>query len=311
MAKPVYVRDILNYFGYRQLCGDEESLNRQIVDTNINRPGLELSGYLEEATSRIVILGEREINYINHVMSIEQQQLVFDFLTRPQIPMILISRDLPCPDELLKIAQEKDFPLFSSYAHTNSLIVELMNYLEEFFAEVESVHGVLLQVYGRGVLILGESGIGKSEIALELVKRGHILVADDRVDIFRAHNQLFGEAPEILRNMLELRGINLVNVADMFGVMATCERTSIECVIALQRWTNDDEFDRLGLDNQQNFTMFGIDLPKMTIPVREGRSVAAIIEAAVSNIIMRQRGVNSTEVFAQRLQNFINQQGGE
>ena len=133
-------------------------------------------------------------------MPAELQKKAFDFLTRDEIPMILISKDQVCPQILLDIAREKNFPIFTSYAHTNSLIVELLNYLEDLFADIESIHGVLMQVYGRGVLITGESGIGKSEIALELVKKGHILVADDRVDVFRAHNIILGEAPELLLN---------------------------------------------------------------------------------------------------------------
>ena len=311
MSKPVFVRDVLNYFGYRQLSGDDRSLDRRVTESDLNRPGLELSGYTEEATSRIVILGEREINYINKEMSPERQREAFDFLTREQIPMMLISRDLPCPGELWRIANEKNFPIFSSYAHTNSIIVELMNYLEEFFAEVNVIHGVLLQVYGRGVLITGESGIGKSEIALELIKRGHILVADDRVDVFRAHNKVFGEAPEILRGMLELRGIDLVNVIDMFGAMSTAERTEIDCIINLQKWTGEQAYDRREFGTEMTETIFGIDIPKMEIPVREGRSIAAIIEAAVSNIIMRQRGINSAERFANRLTDYISSHEGE
>lgn len=311
MSKPVYVRDVYNYFGYRQLNGNEKSLDRLITDSDLNRPGLELSGYTAEATSRIVILGEREINYINKEMSPERQRAAFDFLTRDQIPMMLISRDLPCPGELLRIAYEKNFPIFSSYAHTNSIIAELTNFLEEFFAEVAVMHGVLLQVYSRGVLITGESGIGKSEIALELIKRGHILVADDRADVFRAHNRIYGEAPEILRGMLELRGIDLVNVVDMFGAMATVERTAIDCIINLQRWTGDNAFDRREFGTELTETIFGIDIPKMVIPVREGRSIAAVIEAAVSNIIMRQRGINSAERFANRLTDYIASHEGD
>ena len=159
----------------------------------------------------------------------------------------------------------------------------------------------MLQVYGRGVLITGESGIGKSEIALELVKKGHILVADDRVDVFRAHNRIFGEAPELLRNMLELRGVDVINVVDMFGVMAATDRSSIECIVELKRWTQDNDFDRLGLNNSETETIFGIELPKMVIPVREGRSIAAIIEATVTNIILRQKGINSSEAFDRKV----------
>lgn len=305
MRRKTYVRDVYNYFGYRQISGDDSSLSRCIADADVIRSGLELTGHFDYSPGRIVVLGTKELRYIEAHMPAELQKKAFDFLTRDEIPMILISKDQVCPQILLDIAREKNFPIFTSYAHTNSLIVELLNYLEDLFADIESIHGVLMQVYGRGVLITGESGIGKSEIALELVKKGHILVADDRVDVFRAHNRIFGEAPELLRNMLELRGVDVINVVDMFGVMAATDRSSIECVVELKRWTQDNDFDRLGLNNSDTMTIFGIDLPKMVIPVREGRSIAAIIEATVTNIILRQKGINSSEVFDRKVIDLI------
>ncbi len=311
MSKKITVRDIYNYFGYRMITGNDAALDRPVHISDVMRPGLELTGYFEHSPGRIVVLGNKELNYINDRMDHDLQVRAFDFLTRDEIPMILISKDMACPQTLMDIAVAKNFPIFSSFAHTNSLIVELLNYLEPFFSEVESVHGVLMQVYGRGILITGESGIGKSEIALELIKKGHILVADDRVDVYRAHNRLFGEAPELLRNMLELRGVDVVNVVDMFGIMASTDRSSIECVVELKRWTQDNDFDRLGLNNSLTFSMFGIDLPKMLIPVREGRSIAAIIEATVTNMIMRQKGINSSEVFGRKVIDLINKNGKE
>lgn len=305
MRKKVLVKDVYNYFGYRRISGDDSSLDREVLEADVIRPGLELTGYFENSPGRIVVLGSKEINFINRMMDYDLQYRAFDFLTRAEIPMILISKDQPCPEVLLNMAREKNFPIFTSYAHTVSLIVELLNYLEDFFAEIESVHGVLMQVYGRGVLITGESGIGKSEIALELIKKGHILVADDLVDIHRAHNRLYGEAPELLKNMLELRGVDVINVVDMFGVMASTDRSAIECIVELKRWDQDNDFDRLGLNNSRVETMFGIDLPKMVIPVREGRSIAAIIEATVTNIILRQKGINSSEAFGEKVTNLI------
>ena len=307
--KKVTVRDLWNYFGYRRLCGDESSLDREIRDININRPGLELSGYYRDARSRIVVFGEKEITYIQ-MLDEQRQREVFDFLTAERVPMILISRDLPCPPILLEIAGRKNMPVFSSYAHTNSLIVEIMSYLEEELAETESIHGVLLQVYSRGVLITAESGMGKSEVALELISKGHVLVADDRVDVYRAHNRLIGKAPDILRNMLEIRGVGIINVSDMFGAPSTADKAEIDCVIHLERLQENHEYDRIGLDNEQVETIFGIDLPKMVIPVGEGRSIATIIEGAVSNFIMRQKGIDSSKVFDQRVIDFIKHQGG-
>ena len=297
MQGKLTVRDILNQFGYRQLVGNDESLNRIINQSSTNRPGLELTGYFQDATNRIIILGDREMDYINTNMDTARQQYVFDFLTRDEIPMILISRDLPCPQALYDVAYSKNFPVFSSYASTSTLVVELASYLEEYFAAVQTYHGVLLNVYGHGVLITGESSVGKSEIALELIKRGHVLIADDRVDIYRAHNRIYGKAPELLEDMLELRGVGIVNVKEMFGYMATDQKTSIECVVDLVRYSQDREYDRLGLENQAVMNFFGIDLPKIVIPVREGRSIAAIIEAAVTSVIMRNDGYDSAAAF--------------
>lgn len=308
--KKAFVRDVWNYFKYRQLTGNEQSLNREIHDADVNRPGLELSGYFtEHIYRRIVIFGEKEINYIK-TMPVERQEPVFDYLTSEDIPMILISRDLPCPGKLFEIAQKKNFPIFSSYAPTSSLIVEIVSFLEDYFAPVDCLHGVLIQVYGRGILIQGESGVGKSEIALELIKKGHVLVADDRVDVYRAHNHLNGEAPEVLRNMLEIRGVGIIDVTSMFGVAATTERSQIDYVIELQKWDQNAVYDRIG-GQEETFTVFGIDIPKIIIPVSEGRSIAVIIEAAVNNFILRSKGVCSSDIIEQRVIDYINKQKEE
>lgn len=308
--KKVYVKDVWNYFNYRRICGDDSSLLRQIHDADVNRPGLELSGYFtKHIYRRIVILGEKEIGYIE-TMGEQAQRDAFNYLTDDNVPMILISRDLPCPKILLEIAQQKNFPIFSSFAPTSSLIVEIVSFLEEYFAQVDSLHGVLLQVYGRGILITGESGIGKSEIALELVKKGHVLVADDRVDVYRMHNHITGEAPPVLKNMLEVRGIGIIDITRMFGVAASADKTQIDYVIHLQKWKENEQFDRIGMQ-EEFLTVFGLKIPKITIPVSEGRSIAVLIESAVNNFILRSRGFNSSQIMEERVLDFINKQKEE
>ncbi|MDI9540920.1 MAG: HPr(Ser) kinase/phosphatase [Bacillota bacterium] len=304
--RKVTVRDLWNYFGYRQINGDDSSLDRRIYGANVNRPGLELAGFFPEREHcRIIMLGETEMSYIEQ-MSEERQRNVFDHLTSEETPMILISRDLPCPEILMEIAATKNFPIFTSFAPTSSLIMEIVAYLEEFFAQVDSVHGVLLQVYGRGILITGQSGIGKSEIALELVKKGHVLVADDRVDVYRIHNHISGEAPAILKNMLELRGVGVIDIAMMFGAASTTEKTRIDFVIHLDKWDKDKEYDRLNLKDEV-FNIFGVNIPKITIPVSEGRSIAVIIEAAVNDFILKSKGYDFSKILDERVVQLISQ----
>jgi len=308
MGSKVTVRDVWNQFHYTQITGNDSSLDRQIKDSNTNRPGLELSGFLDEhVLQRVVVIGDKENNYIK-TMSRERQEMVFDYLTSEQIPMIIISRDMACPPILKEIAEKKNFPIFSSPNKTNSLIIELLSFLEVYFAPIESVHGVLLQVYGKGVLIRGESGIGKSEIALELIRKGHILVADDRVDITRIHNNVVGKVPPVLRNMLEIRGVGIIDVTSMYGVTASTDEAQVDFIIDLKKWDDEKEYDRVGIDSQRTETIFGVDVPRIIIPVSEGRSIAVIIEAAVTDLILRSKGIDSAKMFDQRIIDLINKQ---
>lgn len=300
----ITVRDVLNYFGYRRIQGNDESLNRIITETDINRPGMELMGNFNASTNRIIVLGEKEITFIKTINDNDQRR-IFNFLTRDGVPMILISRDLSCPGILSEIAYNKNFPVFSSYAPTSSLIVELISFLEERLAEREAMHGVLMNIYGRGVLITGESGLGKSEISVDLIKRGHTLISDDRVDVYRAHNHLYGEAPELLKGMIELRGVGVVNVEKVFGSLAVDDSTRIEGIIYLKRVNDDEVFDRLGIENSEKEIIQGVSIPKMTLPVSAGRSIASIIETAVASIIQLQRGYNATEDFNNRVRKKI------
>ena len=308
--KSITVKEVLDYFGYRRVLGDDEALKRQITETDINRPGMELMGNFNGATNRVVVLGEKEINFIRTLNDNEQRR-VFDFLTRPEVPMILISRDLPCPGILFEIAYSKNFPVFSSYAPTSSLVVELISFLEEKLAERDSLHGVLMNIYGRGVLITGESGIGKSEIAIDLIKRGHTLISDDRVDVYRAHNRLYGEAPELLKGFIELRGVGIINVPRVFGVTSVDDSTRIECIFHLKKTDMEDSFDRLGMENSQTEVIQGVTIPKMVLPVSVGRSIASIIETAVASVIQSQKGYNATEDFNDRVLKYIQKQNEE
>lgn len=308
MEKHILVKDVLKYFKFRQISGNEESLNRKIEVADINRPGLELTGYFEYFQPRqVVLLGGKELSYIKTI-SEEKQREGFEYLTNDPTPMILISEDHECPPILFEVAQKKNFPIFVSYAPTRSLMVEVASYLEEKLAVFESVHGVLMNIFGVGVLIRAKSGMGKSEIAMELIKKGHILIADDCVNLARIHNKIIGECPELLKDMLEIRGLGIINVAQMFGATASAPRCYLNLVIELEQWDSNKEYDRLGIGPEMHETLFGVDIPKILFPIREGRSMAELIETAVTKYILKERGIDCSKEFENRVYQYIVEQ---
>ena len=177
--------------------------------------------------------------------------------------------------------------------------------MDEKLASSQCLHGGLLSIYGKGVLIRGESGMGKSEIALELIKRGHLLVADDRVDCYRIHNKIVGKAPELLSGMLEIRGIGIINVARMFGVSSVLPKTQVDFQVNLEMWKPDQDYDRVGIEEKKHENILGVDIPKIVVPVREGRSMAVIIESAVTNYMLSEMGMDSAKEFEQRVLDYI------
>lgn len=303
--RSVAVKKLAKAFDIEQITGDEKSLERRISIADTNRPGLELAGFFEGSQrKRLVILGDKEIAYIE-TMSQAKQRKSFDFITGEETPAIIITKSHECPPLLKKVAKRKNFPIFLSSSPTYRMIVNVVAFLDEELAENESVHGGLLSIYGKGVLIRGESGMGKSEIALELIKRGHLLVADDRVDCYRIHNKIIGKAPELLRDMLEIRGIGIINVARMFGVSSVLSKAEINFEVVLQEWDKDKDYDRVGIEEKKYETILGLDIPKIILPVREGRSMAVIIESAVTNFMLNVMGLDSAKEFEQRVLNYI------
>ena len=301
----VSVKALVEAFDFEQITGDEESLNRQIVMADTNRPGLELAGFFENSqVKRLVVLGDKEIAYIS-TMSVQKQRKAFDFITNEITPAIIITKGHKCPDVLNRCAKRKNFPVLSSESATTRLIVDLVAFLDEKLASSQCLHGGLLSIYGKGVLIRGESGMGKSEIALELIKRGHLLVADDRVDCYRIHNKIVGKAPELLSGMLEIRGIGIINVARMFGVSSVLPKTQVDFQINLEMWKPDQDYDRVGIEEKKHENILGVDIPKIVVPVREGRSMAVIIESAVTNYMLSEMGMDSAKEFEQRVLDYI------
>lgn len=306
-VKSITVRKLQEYFNFEQICGTEESLERPIVIADTNRPGLELAGYFDHSQAkRLVILGDKEIAYIK-TMSEHKQRKSFDFITNEKTPAIIISKHYECPPLLKRIAKRKKFPIFLSNAHTSRLIVDIVAFLDEQLATSDTLHGGLISIYGKGVLIRGESGMGKSEIALELVKRGHLIVADDRVDIYRIHNKIVGKSPDMLRGMLEIRGIGVINLQRMFGIASVIPKAEVSLEIALEQWQYNADYDRVGIEDKKYDNLLGVDVPKIVIPVREGRSMAVIIESAVTNFILSEMGMDSAKEFEQRVLDYIEQ----
>ena len=307
----VKVRTLVENFDFIQITGDDASLDRPIVIADTNRPGLELAGYFENSQQkRLVILGDKEIAYIA-TMSVQKQRKSFDFITNEQTPAIIVTKGHKCPDVLKRYAKRKNFPIFLSSSPTYRLIVDIVAFLDEQLATSMCIHGGLLSIYGKGVLIRGESGMGKSEIALELIKRGHLLVADDRVDCYRIHNKIVGKAPELLREMLEIRGIGVINVSRMFGVSSVLPKAEINFQVNLEPWKADQDYDRVGIEEKKHENILGIDIPKIVVPVREGRSMAVIIESAVTNYMLSVMGMDSAKEFEQRVLDYIEKNKNE
>ena len=309
LTKRVYVREIKEKFNLRQLSGNDESLNRWVIVPDVNRPGLELAGYSQENDlKRVTVFGNKEIKYLSRITDINYLRDRYNVLTDAYTPCIILSSNLECPKELLEIAQSKNFPIFVSDFKTYRLVVQLIVFLDEKLAPSDTKHGVMMNVYGLGVLLTGESGIGKSELALELIRRGHMLVADDRVDIYRMHNDLICEAPSLLHNMLELRGVGVIDVTLLYGATSVLEKCQLDMVIKLEPYTPINNPDRLGIKGYDTIDILGLEKPYMKIPVREGRAMGVIIESAVANFRLQSAGVDAARIFTGRVFNYIQEE---
>lgn len=299
-AKGIELKHVVEYFGFEIISGSKNSLNRIITIADTNRPGLELAGFFDYSqTKRIVVFGDKEIEYIK-TMTPDNQNKAFNFLTNETTPAIIITKNHDCPILLKKICEEKDFPILRTNMTTSRTIINITSYLDEFLAKSTAVHGVLMSIFGKGVLIRGESGSGKSEVALDLIKKGHQLVSDDVVDCFQVHNHIIGKPPKILKGFLELRGIGVVNVNKMFGAIATLPRHNVDFVIELQQWDATFEYDRIGIGHTKYEKILDCEIPKIILPIRGGRSMANLIESAVSNMALKENGYDAAQDFEDR-----------
>lgn len=301
MAKAT-VRDLIKKFKWTIVCGDSNAFDRPLVLADTNRPGLELAGYFPDSqTKRLIVLGDKEIGYIEGQMDEISQRRSFEFLTGDNTPCILICRGHDCPEILKEIAIRKNFPVFKTEHQTSHAIVSITNYLDECLADSIIIHGELVRVHGVGVLITGKSGMGKSEIALELIKRGHQLVGDDRIDCYKIHDELIGRTTSMLEGFMELRGVGIINVGRMYGVGSIAHEAQIELQIDLEPFDDSYEYDRVGIEEKEYSELLGIKILKITIPVSQGRPMSTVIETAVTNFLLLKEGLDSAKEFEERV----------
>lgn len=266
----------------------------KIKGSEVNRPGLQLAGYFDRfAYERLQIIGNVEWHYLDN-LSKEVRYNRFKNMFIYPIPALIISRGLEIFPEIMDLAKKYNITILRTKLPTTKFINILINYLDYMLAPEMTVHGVLIEVYGMGILIVGKSGVGKSETALELIKRGHRLVADDVVEIKRVEEGLRGEAPELIRHFMEIRGIGIIDIERLYGVGAVKESEFIDLVIELEFWDENKEYDRIGLD-EEYIDLLGVKTPKVLIPVRPGRNIAMIVEVAARNTRQKKLGYNAAE----------------
>ena len=296
VAKVAQILDLCNFIPQMELKG------HRIMIRDVNRPALQLSGYFEHfEQSRVQIIGTVEYTYLQQLDEKKKEAIYREFMAY-DIPCVIFCRDLK-PDEMfLKIAEESNLPVFGTKRSTSEFMAELIYCLSEQLAPCITIHGVLVDVYGEGLLIMGESGIGKSEAALELVRRGHRLVTDDVVEIRKINEHtLIGTSPDITRYFIELRGIGIIDVKTLFGVESVKNTQSIDLVIKLEEWSRDKEYDRLGLKEEYT-EILGNKVVCHSLPIRPGRNLAVIVESAAVNHRQKQMGYNAAQELYNRVQ---------
>ena len=291
--------DFVNALGLeRVLPTDAKTLPIEV--SNANRPGMQFADYWDFfAYERPQLLGKVEMTYLSQLDETTRRARLAKYFSYP-LPCIIICRGYPCFDEMRVYAAAHNVPIYSTKKETTQFELELIVFLRDYLAPRETRHGVLVSVYGTGLLITGNSGVGKSEAALELIKRGHQLVADDVVDIrCVGENRLIGEAPELVRHFMEIRGVGIIDIATMYGVGAVIRSKSIDMEVHLEMWQAGKEYDRLGMT--ENYTeILGVKIPSLLLPIHPGRNLAVVLEVAARNFRLKQMGFNAAMELARR-----------
>jgi HPr kinase/phosphorylase len=298
----IKLKKLVEHFQLKVLLAGADYEQAEIGIKDVNRPGLQFVGFFDYFDPRrLQVIGMAETKMLEgmtHERRAESFARLFDY----DIPALVISRDLDCFPECMEMARKYRRTLLSTNDTTVVFTSKVIDYLNHELAATVTRHGVLLDIYGEGVMIIGDSGIGKSETAIELVKRGHRLVADDAVDIRRVSNQLIGKAPELIRHYIELRGIGIIDLQQLFGMSAVKLESQIDLVVEMEPWVEGKFYDRFGLD-ELSMNVLGVELPKVLVPVRPGRNLASIVEVAAMNNRHKRYGFNSAQQLADALMN--------
>jgi HPr kinase/phosphorylase len=300
MAKSITVEKIAKDLNLAVVAGSK-GLQRKVTVDMLSRPGVEFAGFLDfYDKDRILLIGSKESSFLK-LLDIETQKLRVEAVIKYLPPAVVFSVNVTIPDFFIELGNQYDIPLLKSQERTTAINSKLYSYLHSALAPRMTVHGTLLDIHGLGVMIIGKSGIGKSETALELIKRGHILIADDRVDIYEtAPGVVIGQAPKVLERYLEIRGIGIVDVVQMLGASSFRENKKIRLVIELELWDETKVYDRLGLE-QETMKFFNTEIPKITIPVLPGRNTATLVESAAMNQKLKYLGYNAAETLVQNV----------
>lgn len=297
-----YVSDLVKDLDLKVETSLNEKNNKLIEIGEINRLGLELTGYFQHnEPKRVLIIGNKESAYIKQMKSSDIINC-FDSLFVEETPCLIITRENVIDDLIIQMANEKNVPILRWSNSTSSLMIRLFALFDELFAKKSLISGTLLYVYGKGVLIKGPSGIGKSEIALELIRRGHNLVSDDAVEVAMFDNSIIGNAPKLIKNMIEIRGLGILDVSQLFGYSIISEQAKVDYVIQLEKWNNYQSFERVGEHNLYE-EILGIKIKKLILPVSEGRNMAEVIEVAITNFKLLEKGIDTSADFASMHEN--------
>jgi HPr kinase/phosphorylase len=285
-----------------ELVAGGEGLSREIASPDISSPGLVLAGFTERFPSgRLQVLGETEVQYLSSLGTAERRESLEAFYDH-DIPCVFVTKGLTIPGVIGELADERTVPLIRSGLKTGEFFRRIKPFLEDEFAPSTAVHGSLADVYGVGLLFVGQSGIGKSECVLDLVERGHRLVADDVVRIRRrGHDVLIGRAIEQQQFHMEIRGVGIIDVRALFGIRSVRQQKRVEVVVQLERWSDEMTYDRTGLDHETT-EILGVELPRVSVPLNPGKNITVISEVVAMRHLLRYAGVDSAQIFAQNLQ---------